>query len=162
MKNLNSLIIVLCLLIVLSCKCKSDLFNFGKEQRTDYSTPTVYSSPTPAATVSSSSKLSAGDYRGNGINTTANQRGDFYLRLDVVDESNNVIRGYFEATNGLQGNGKVSGKMDAGTMKISGALTNGNGISIWGKPSGDSIVCTYAIATGNNQFQNGEFTVYRR
>ena len=47
-------------------------------------------------------------------------------------------------------------------VKISGALTNGDGISVWGNPSGDSIVCTYTIATGNNQFQKGEFTVYRR
>jgi hypothetical protein len=47
-------------------------------------------------------------------------------------------------------------------MKISGALTNGDGISIWGTPSGNSIKCTYTIATGNNQYQNGEFTVERR
>jgi len=164
MKNFDRLIIVLCLLIVLSCKCQSDLLNFGKKGVTNNPTPLPYSSPvtsyaTPAPTLNT--RLSPGTYRGTGVNTTFNKRGDFYLRIDSVDGADNV-RAYFEASNGLQGNGTLSGKIDAGTMKISGALTNGDGISVWGTPSGDSIKCTYTIATGNKQFQDGNFTVYRR
>lgn len=133
------------------------MLNFNKSRRTDSPTPVSYSpTPTPAL----SRGLSPGDYRGSGTNTTYNQRGDFYLRIDSVDGSDSV-KGYFEASNGLQGNGKVSGRIENGTMKVSGALTNGDGISIWGDPSGDSIVCTYTIATKSG-FQKGEFTVNRR
>lgn len=189
MKNLNSLIIVLCVLIVLGCKCESNMLGLGETTPTPSTTPS--STPTPGSNVSNNrngssedrdssedrgdsenrngrsdsdenERLATGTYTGKGINTTKNQRGDFLLRIDSV---NNVgsVKGYFEASNGLRGTATVTGTVDKkGKLSLSGTLDDGQSLAIAGTVSGDTISAGYGLADTKLRTQQGNFTVTRR
>jgi len=172
-KNLTSLIVVLCLLIFLGCKCQSDLFDLGKEKETP--TPVMTPSPalSPSATpdnqnrrrdVSSSenSRLATGTYTGRGKNVTYNQSGDFLLRIDSVDSAGNV-KAYFEASNGLQGKASLEGTISsAGKLILSGTLDDGQSAAVNGTVAGNTISAGYGLADSKLKTQSGNFTVTRR
>jgi hypothetical protein len=171
-KNLTSLIIVLCLLIVLGCKCQSDLFDSAKKDApTPSATPSAAASPTPHTDdrnrrrdVASSENplLATGTYTGRGKNATYNQSGDFMLRIDSVDEDGNVTA-YLEASNGLQGKATMEGTISRdGKLELSGTLDDGQSAAINGTVSGDTISAGYGLADSKLKTQSGNFTVKRR
>lgn len=174
MKNSTSLIIVLCLLIVLGCKCQSDLFDSAKtDTPTPYPSPSARPSESPTATpgntnrrqavaTSGNSVLATGTYTGKGRNTTYNQTGDFLLRIDSVDADGNV-KAYLEASNGLQGKAEMEGTVTKdGKLELSGTLDDGKSGAINGTVKGNTISAGYGIADSNLKTQSGNFTVTRR
>jgi hypothetical protein len=183
MKNLTSLIVVLCLLIILGCKCQSDLFDSAKK---DSPTPTATSSPKPLSASTPSTKptdgggrgggssstsndnssddsrLATGTYTGSGKNVTFNKTGDFLLRIDSVDADGNV-KAYFEASNGLTGNSNMKGKISSdGKLTLSGTMDDGQSGAVSATVTGDSITAGYAIVDSKLKSQSGNFTVTRR
>ena len=172
MKNLTSLIVVLCLLIVLGCKCQSDMFD---KARNDTPTPSVTPSASPSATstpnntnrrdVASTSEnplLKTGTYTGKGKNLTINQTGDFLLRIDSVDSDGNV-KGYIEASNGLRGKADMEGTISSsGKLEMSGTLDDGQSAAISGTVKGDTISAGFGLANSKLETQSGNFTVTRR
>ena len=174
MKNLTSLIIVLCLLIVLGCKCQSDLFDTArKETPTPSPSPSARPSESPTATPdnmnrrrdfaeSENSVLATGTYIGRGKNITYNQTGDFLLRIDSVDADGNV-RAFLEASNGLRGKATMEGTVtSAGKLELSGTLDDGQSAAINGTVKGNTISAGYGLADSNLKTQSGNFTVRRR
>ena len=176
MKNTTSLIIVLCLLIVLGCKCQSDLFDSAKKETpTPYSTPSATPSASPSASstpgnmnrrrdvaTSENSLLATGTYTGKGKNVTYNQNGDFLLRIDSVDSEGNV-KAYMEASNGLRGKADMEGTISSdGKLILSGTLDDGQSAAINGTVSGNTIRAGYGLADSNLKTQSGNFTVTRR
>jgi len=162
MKNLESLVAVLCLLFVLGCNCQSDLFNRKKKVDIDVSTPTP-STPRPTETPEeANSNLKTGTYTGSGTNITYNKKGDFMLRIDSVDSSGNV-KAFFEASNGLYGRAKMTGKItDEGKLTLDGTLDDDQSISISATVSGNRISAGYGLADSKLKTQSGNFTVTRR
>jgi hypothetical protein len=181
-KNLTSLIIVLCLLIVLGCKCQSDLFDkptpSPSPSATASASPTPTSSPSPTESTSGESSrdnrnrrslssdddsvLPTGTYTGRGKNVTYNQTGDFLLRIDSVDEDGNV-EAYLEASNGLTGKATMTGTVTkSGKIELSGTLDDGKSAAINGTVSGRTISAGYAIVDSNMKTQSGNFVVSRR
>lgn len=176
MKNLTSLIVVLCLLIVLGCKCQSDMFDSAKNETP---TPSVAQSSTPSATASPDSPtdnrnrrrdiaasenplLATGTYIGKGKNVTYNQTGDFLLRIDSVDSDGNV-EAYLEASNGLQGKATMTGTIGSdGKLELSGTLDDGQSAAINATVSGSKISAGYGLADSNLKTQSGNFVVTRR
>jgi hypothetical protein len=176
MKNLTSLLVVLCLLVILGCKCQSDLFDSAKSETptpsatpasTSTSTPTSSSTPDtpnrPRDTASSEhSMLATGTYTGRGKNVTYNQSGDFMLRIDSVDSSGNV-KAYLEASNGLQGKATLEGTISRdGKLELSGTMSDGRSGAINGTVKGDTISAGYGIADSKLKTESGNFTVTRR
>ena len=178
MKNTTSLIIVLCLLIVLGCKCQSDLFDTAKKETpapsatAPSSTPTVNPTETPkpdnmnrrrdVAAASENSVLATGTYTGKGRNVTYKQDGDFLLRIDSVDSSGNV-KAYLEASNGLRGKATLEGTVSsAGKLELSGTLDDGQSAAINGTVSGSKISAGYGLADSKLKTQSGNFVVTRR
>jgi hypothetical protein len=164
------------LLIVLGCKCQSDLFETGKKETpTPYSTPsaTPSASSSPTATPdnlnrrrdvasSENSVLATGTYTGRGRNMTYKQDGDFLLRIDSVDSDGNV-KAYLEASNGLQGKATMEGTVSKeGKLILSGTLDDGQSAAINGTVSGNKISAGYGLADSNLKTQSGNFTVTRR
>jgi hypothetical protein len=181
-KNLTSLIIVLCLLVVLGCKCQSDLFekNNPTPSPTASASPSASPSPSPTPSESTSgessvdnrnrrplssndnSALQTGSYTGRGKNVTYNQTGDFLLRIDSVDDDGNV-EAYLEASNGLTGKAKMTGTINKdGLLKLSGKLDDGKTGAINATVSGRTISAGYAIVDSNMKTQSGNFVVSRR
>ena len=160
MKNRESLIAVLCLLFVLGCNCQKNFFE--RDKATPTSTPTT-STPSPTAKPAESNpNLKTGRYTGRGTNVTYNQKGDILLRIDSVDSSGNV-EAFTEASNGLQGRAKMTGKItDEGKLTLDGTLEDGQSISISATVSGNKITGGYGIADSKLKTQSGNFTVTRR
>lgn len=172
MKNLTSLIIVLCLLIALGCKCQSDMFDSVKKETP---TPSAAPSESPSATstpdnrnrrrdvaASENPLLATGTYTGKGKNVTFNQTGDFLLRIDSVDADGNV-EAYLEASNGLQGKATMTGTINSdGKLELSGTLDDGQSAAINATVSGNRISAGYGIADSNLKTQSGNFVVTRR
>jgi hypothetical protein len=177
MKNLTSLIVVLCLLIILGCKCQSDLFDSVKDKNTPTPSakPSATSSATPSPTTkpterssgggassSENSRLATGSYTGSGKNVTYNKTGDFLLRIDSVDSAGNV-KAFFEASNGLSGSAEMEGKVTGeGKLDLSGTLDDGQSVAISATVSGDTISAGYGLADSKLKTQSGNFTVTRR
>lgn len=179
MKNLTSLIIVSCLLVVLGCKCQSDMFDKGTSSPTPSASasPSPSSSPSPSPSPSESSSdnrnrrptsssdnsvLQTGTYTGRGKNLTTKQNGDFLLRIDSVDEDGNV-EAFVEASNGLSGKATMTGTVTkAGKLELSGTLDNGDSAAINGTVSGRTISAGYGIANSKLETQSGNFVVTRR
>jgi hypothetical protein len=173
-KNSTSLIIVLCLLIVLGCKCQSDLFDTAKKETpTPTSTPTASPTASPTSTpdnmnrrrdIASSENplLATGTYTGRGKNVTYNQSGDFLLRIDSVDSDGNV-KAYLEASNGLRGKADMEGTISsAGKLELSGTLDDGQSAAINGTVSGNTISAGFGLADSKLKTQSGNFVVKRR
>jgi hypothetical protein len=179
-KNLTSLIIVLCLLVVLGCKCQSDLFDKSIPSPTPSPSASPSASPSPSPSpspsgesssenrnrrpVSSSdnSVLQTGTYTGRGKNLTTNQNGDFTLRIDSVDEDGNV-EAYVEASNGLTGSATMTGTVTkGGKLELSGTMNNGDSAAINGTVSGRTISAGYGIANSKLETQSGNFVVTKR
>jgi len=175
-KAIETLAIVLFIVFILACRCKSDLLNFGKDTRSDNSTPystpyptnsNAYSTPAPLinnrnSTSTTSTLLLPGSYSGSGLNTTFNQRGDFLIRIDSVDAKGGV-KGYFEASNGLSGTASLTGGVDSGgKVGFFGKTADNQALIISGNVSGDTIRCTYVIGNKEKGMQKGEFTATRR
>ncbi len=182
MKNLNSLMIVLCLLIVLGCKCQSDLFDQAKKETP---TPSAASSPTasptstpkedehspkpsPSETPGSKSslnenpRLATGTYTGKCNNVTYNQTGDLLLRIDSVDSAGNV-KAYFEASNGLKGKADLEGTVSsAGKLELSGTMNDGQSVAVSSTVAGNTISGGFGLADSKLKTQSGNFTVRRR
>ena len=172
MKNLTSSIVVLCLLIVLGCKCQSDMFDTAKKDTpTPDATPSATPSPTStpnnnnrrdAASSSENSLLKTGTYTGKGKNVTINQNGDFLLRIDSVD-SDGKVKGYIEASNGLRGKADMEGTISSsGKLEMSGTLDDGQSAAINGTVKGDTISAGYGLADSKLNTQSGNFVVKRR
>lgn len=171
MKNLTSLIIVLCLLVVLGCKCQSDLFGIGKNTTpTPYATPTATPNSSPTSTPnnrnrsdsSENSLLKTGSYTGRAKNLTYNQSGDLLLRIDSVDADGNV-KAYMEASNGLQGKADMEGTIkSSGKLELSGTLDDGQSAAISATVKGDTISGGYGLADSNLKTQSGNFVLTRR
>jgi hypothetical protein len=175
-RAVETLAIVLFIVFILACRCKSDLLNTGKDSRADNSTPYSTPYPTPADIYSTpvpltdnrnsistqSTLLLPGSYSGSGLNTTFNQRGDFLIRIDSVDTKGGV-KGFFEASNGLYGTAALTGGVDnSGKIGLFGKTTDNQGLIISGSVSGDTIRGTYVIGNKEKGMQKGEFTVTRR
>ena len=175
MKNLTSLIVVLCLLIVLGCKCQNDLFDSAKRETPEPSSTAPLHSATPSPTStpdnrnrrsdvasSENSVLATGTYTGKGKNVTYNQTGDFLLRIDSVDSEGNV-KAYLEASNGLRGKADLEGTVtSAGKLELSGTLDDGQSAAVNGTVSGNKISAGYGLADSKLKTQSGNFTVTRR
>ena len=181
MKNLTSLIVVLCLLIILGCKCQNDFTDaFKKNTPTPSASPSATPSSSPSASPSpkstpnyrssggsdasssENSRLATGTYKGSGKNVTYNKTGDFLLRIDSVDSDGNV-KAFFEASNGLGGRANMKGKItSAGKLDLSGTLDDGQSGAISATVTGDTISAGYAIVDSKLKTQSGNFTVKRR
>ncbi len=176
MKNLTSLIIVLCLLIALGCKCQSDMFDSAKKETpTPSAAPSSTPSESPSATstpdnrnrrrdvaASENPLLATGTYTGKGKNLTFNQTGDFLLRIDSVDADGNV-EAYLEASNGLEGKATMTGTINSDRkLELSGTLDDGQSAAINATVSGNKISAGYGIADSNLKTQSGNFVVTRR
>lgn len=150
MKNLTSFIVVLCLLIILGCKCQSDLFDFGKTRNGNVGNQS-----------SQNSILQTGTYSGKGKNETYNQTGDFLLRIDSVDSDGNV-KGYFEAPNVLQGTADLNGTIGKdGKLRLNGTL-DGKRFAIFAVVSGSTLDAGFALFNKDSKEQSGTFKVTRR
>jgi hypothetical protein len=173
-KNLTSLIVVLCLLIILGCKCQSDMFDRAKKDTpTPSSSPSSTPTPSPTSATtdnrsqssdssSENSVLATGTYTGRGKNVTYNQSGDFMLRIDSVDSAGNV-KAYMEASNGLRGKAYMEGTVSSsGKLELSGTLDDGQSAAINGTVKDDIISAGYGLADKNLKTQSGNFTVTRR
>lgn len=176
MKNLTSLLVVLCLLVILGCKCQSELFDKAKSDTpTPSATPSATSTATPTlnptpdnenrrrdTTTSEHSSLATGTYTGRGKNVTYNQSGDFLLRIDSVDSKGNV-KAYLEASNGLQGKATLEGTVSSdGKLELSGTMSDGRSGAINGTVKGNTISAGYGIADSKLKTESGNFTVTRR
>jgi len=178
MKNSTSLIIVLCLLVALGCKCQSDLFDSAKHETPAPSATAPTATPSPEGTStpenrspraadgddspSRNSALETGTYTGKGKNVTYNQTGDFLLRIDSVDADGNV-RAYLEASNGLQGKATMEGTVTSdGKLELSGTLDDGQSAAVNGTVSGRTISAGYGLADSDLNTQSGNFVVRRR
>ena len=65
----------------------------------------------------------AGHYTGTALNTTANQRGKVVLDLYDLDASSGRVRAYFAASEGLEGEAWLEGRIDkTGELRLKGAL----------------------------------------
>jgi hypothetical protein len=169
MKNQTSLILVICLLIVLGCKCQSGLFNPKKVVSSETPSNSGSSTPKPSETPktiatpedSESSLLQTGTYNGTCKNITYNKTGDLMLRIDSVDDLGKV-KAYFEASNGLGGKSKMKGEInDDGKLTLDGTLEDGSAVSISATVSGDKISGGYGISDQKLNSQRGSFTVTR-
>lgn len=178
MRNLSSLIIVLCLLVVLGCKCQSNMFGLGEKTPVPTVTPTPAPTSSPTATpdnmnrrrddstsdnsTSENSLLKTGSYTGRAKNLTYNQNGDLLLRIDSVDADGNV-KAYMEASNGLQGKADMEGTIKSnGKLELSGTLDDDQSVAISATVKGDTISGGYGLADSNLKTQSGNFTVRRR
>lgn len=160
MKNLESLIAVLCLLFVLGCNCQRNFFE--REKAVPTSTPTTSTPSSTAKPEETNRYLKTGTYTGRGQNITSKQRGDILLRIDSVDSSGNV-EAFAEASNGLQGRAKMTGKIDdERKLTLDGTLDDGQSISISATVSGNKISGGFGIADSKLKTQSGNFTVSRR
>jgi hypothetical protein len=169
MKNSKSLSGVLCLLILLVCGCSMDMFETKKQAPVSTATPapTVTpenQTPRPISTPKeeeTNDLLKTGTYTGKGENVTYKKRGDFLLRIDSVDASGNV-KAYFQASNGLQGTSRMTGKVDdKGKLTLDGTLDDGDAISISATVAGDKISAGYGISDADLNTQAGNFSVVR-
>ena len=67
----------------------------------------------------------AGFYQGQAMNTTANARGKVVFELYDFDQKNSRVRAYFGASNGLEGEAWLSGKVtNSGELDLSGNLAS--------------------------------------
>ena len=175
MKAIESLTVIAVIFIIMACKCQSDLFSLGKNPpppqtpapfSTTYPTPVAALSPPPpaasglASNSAANTVLSVGSYRGSGKNTTYNVDGDFLIRIDSVEGT--TVKGYFEASNGLSGNGPLTGVVDAnGKLALFGKMSDGQGLIVSATVAYETIRGTYAIGNKQKGVQKGEFTVSR-
>lgn len=170
MKNAKSLAGILCLLILLVCGCSTDMFETKKTTPISTATPAPTVTPenqtprpisTPDDDEETNSALRTGTYTGKGENVTYKKRGDFLLRIDSVDSAGNV-KAYFQASNGLQGTSRMTGKVDSkGKLSLDGTLDDGDAISISATVSGDKISAGYGISDADLNTQAGNFNVTR-
>jgi hypothetical protein len=161
-------------LIVLGCKCQSDLFDSAKNDTpTPHPSPSAKPSESPTATpdnqnrrrdvaTSENRALATGTYTGKGKNVTSNQTGDFLLRIDSVDADGNVSA-YLEASNGLRGQATMEGTVTSdGKLELSGTLDDGQSAAVNATVKGNTISAGYGLADSNLKTQSGNFTVTRR
>jgi hypothetical protein len=67
----------------------------------------------------------AGFYKGTALNTTANAHGKVVFELYDFDQKNGRVRAYFGASNGLEGEAWLSGKItDSGELDLTGNLSS--------------------------------------
>jgi hypothetical protein len=67
----------------------------------------------------------AGFYKGQAFNSTANARGKVAFELYDLDKKNDRVRAYFGASDGLQGEAWLSGKItSAGELELTGKLAD--------------------------------------
>src|SRR5436309_1175332 len=67
----------------------------------------------------------AGHYEGRALNTTANQRGKVTFDLYGLDAASGRVRAYFGASDGLEGEAWLYGKVDKrGELELSGPLAS--------------------------------------
>jgi hypothetical protein len=154
------------------------LFSLGKNPPPPEPAPYAATGPTPVAVFSppappppptttepgsnstTSSVLPSGTYTGSGKNTTYNVNGDFLIRIDSVEGT--TVKGYFEASNGLSGNGPLTGVVDSnGKLALFGKMSDGQGLIVTATVVHETIRGTYMIGNKKNGVQKGEFTVSR-
>ena len=100
----------------------------------------------------------AGRYEGQALNTTANQRGKVVLELFDLDQSSGRLRAYFAASEGLEGEAWLSGRINSdGELYLSGSLSQ-FAMEVRGKltPTG-GITAAYSLKAATSQ--NGNFEV---
>lgn len=182
MKNLTNLIVIGILLFGLGCKCSSFLNkNQAENVATNVETPS--SSPdkngktdidvsAPSGTndadnrtplspsVTDDAMLETGTYTGRAHNETVNADGDIMVRIISITKEG-VIKGYFEASNGLEGEGELAGAYDKNTGKVSlfGKTTDGQGVIVSGTYENGTIDATYIIGNKQVGVQKGSFSV---
>jgi hypothetical protein len=104
-------------------------------------------------------KYRAGRYKGTALNTTANARGKVDFELFDIDQTNGRARAYFIATEGLEGEAWLTGRIENnGELKLSGTLETYR-MEVHGHltPNG-SIRADYLLEGANPQQGNFEIS----
>lgn len=100
-----------------------------------------------------------GRYEGTAYNTTVSAQGHAVFELTEVDPSTHEASARFTASEGLSGDGWLTGTVDAsGAMSLSGTLSDWTMV-VKAHPAGsDSISATYTLSGPSTQ--QGEFKVH--
>jgi hypothetical protein len=104
----------------------------------------------------------AGHYAGTAFNTTANQQGKVVLDLYDLDAQSGRVRAYFAASDGLEGEAWLNGRIDkAGELHLSGSLAQFKMQVDARLTSADTIKASYSLAANSNQAGNFQVTLIR-
>ena len=99
----------------------------------------------------------AGHYTGTALNTTANQRGRVVLDLYGFDLSTGRVRAYFAASDGLEGEAWLEGRIDrAGELRLTGSLAQFKMEVEARLSSATTIKAQYSLTANTNQQGNFE------
>ena len=100
----------------------------------------------------------AGRYEGTAQNTTAHQSGNAVFEIINLDPSNGRVEAHFVASNGLVGEGWLSGGIDEqGRMTLSGNLSEWKMFAQAKATGGGGITATYRLEGPSHE--EGEFRV---
>ena len=104
----------------------------------------------------------AGHYSGTAFNTTANQRGKVVFDLYDFDPRSGHVRAYFAASDGLEGEAWLTGRIDkSGALHLTGSLAQFKMEVEARLTSANSIKANYSLAATNSQAGNFEVTLQR-
>jgi hypothetical protein len=105
--------------------------------------------------VAAAQSLQVGEYRGTAANGNVNGKATF----DVLScDASGHVRAFFSASDGLQGDGTLTGTVDAnGRIQLSGQLS-GWQMQVSGDLSGNELRAKYEL-TGQGSPQHGTFDV---
>lgn len=99
----------------------------------------------------------AGRYEGEALNTTYNSKGTVVFEIRSIDQAGNVSA-YFVASNGLVGEGGLTGKIDSeGILRLSGNIS-GWKMSVAARISNNIINANYRLSDSSST-QDGNFSV---
>jgi hypothetical protein len=100
----------------------------------------------------------AGFYQGHALNSTANARGKVVFELYDFDRKNGRVRAYFGASEGLQGDAWLDGKVtDSGELDLSGNLASYR-MEVRGRVTSNGAIDADYSLEGTNP-QRGTFEV---
>ena len=104
----------------------------------------------------------AGHYAGTALNTTANQRGKVVFDLYDLNEKSGQVRAYFAASDGLEGEAWLNGRIDKnGELHLAGALAQFK-MEVDGRlTSATTIQAKYSLVANTHQEGNFEVTLQR-
>jgi len=102
----------------------------------------------------------AGHYSGTALNTTVNQHGKVVFDLYDLDSSSGRVRAYFAASDGLEGEAWLEGRIDkAGELRLKGALAQLQMDVEARLTSATTIKANYSLAGKTNQAGTFEVTL---
>lgn len=97
---------------------------------------------------------SVGRYEGQAFNTTRNATGKIVVELTSIDAASGAVIAHFTASDGLKGDGDLTGKIDAaGVLRLAGGIGDWR-IALAGKVKADEIRANYKLTGASSQTGN--------